>query len=301
VTWDGLTLWFAAARWLGYLAAFLVVGAAAFRWVVLPRRRFDDSGPRTAATAVLWARVGTAGFAVALVARLYFQTRSLLEAEDPITIEFLRAVLSTAWGKGWLVQAGAALLALIGWRWLARRAESRVARWAAIGGTVALVGSAPLTGHAVGLPGAPGYAPVLDLIHFGAGATWLGTLGIIWAVARRQGDQTVAALIDAYSPVALVAGITTMAAGVVMALTYLGGLSPLLSTGYGRTILLKLGATGATAAIGAYNWRVIGPRLRRGLKTPILKSAVAELAVGLLILAITAFLVALPAPSESAD
>ena len=299
MTWDGPTLLYAAARWLGYLAAFVVVGAAAARWRVIPRARVGDED--AGAGAVLWARTGAVLLAVALVARLYLQARSLLEPEDQLSIEFLRAVLGSTWGKGWLAQAGAAMIALVGWRWLARKPTATGARRTALAGSVAIVLTAPLTGHAIGLAEAPSYAPLLDLIHFTAGSTWLGTLAIIWAISRRRDDDRVAALIEAYSPVALVAGLTTMAAGVTLALTYLGGLGPLFTTVYGRALLIKLAATGGTAAIGAYNWRVIGPRLRRGEKAPILQSASAELVVGMILLAITAVLVGLPTPGESTD
>jgi putative copper resistance protein D len=298
VNGEGTALLFAAARWLGYLAAFLVVGSAAARWRVFPRARPPVDRDRARATAVLVARAGTVLLAVALVLKLYLQSRSLLEPEEPVTLPFVVTVLESGWGMGWLAQATAALIALIGWRRLARR-DDRVARWLALGGTAAIVATAPLTGHAVG--GAPGYTPFLDLIHFGAAATWLGSLAIVFIVLERQGDPSAAGLIESLSPVALAAGVATMAAGAILGWTHLGGLSPLVTTQYGQALLLKLGATGLTAAIGAYNWRVIGPRLRRGLPAPIRRSAAAELAVGLLLLAITAVLVSLPAPRESPD
>jgi putative copper export protein len=302
MTWDSPTLVYAAARWLGYLAAFLVVGAAAGRWLVGRRRQGAAGfGEGDLGLITLWGRLGSVLLGLALVSKLYLQARSLLEPEDPLSLDFLRAVLASTWGKGWLSQATAAIIALVGWRWLARRPSAAGPAWTAGLGSTVVVLTAPLTGHAIGLAEAPWYAPFLDLIHFGAGATWLGTLVMVWSVARRRDTTGASSLVEAYSPVALVAGLTTMLAGLTLALSYLGGLGPLLTTSYGRALLIKVAATGGTAVIGAYNWRVIGPRLRRGEPAPILQSAVAELAVGVVLLAITAVLVALPSPGESME
>ena len=170
-------------------------------------------------------------------------------------------------------------MVLIGWRWLAAAPRSLAATRLALVGSLAVVGAAPLTGHAVGLAGAPWYAPLLDLVHFGAGAIWLGTLGMVAAVLRRDRGGHLA-LIEAFSPIALKAGLVTMAAGVVIAWKYLGGLAPLFSTVYGQALLIKLGAIGLTAGIGGYNWRIVLPRLRRGEPAPILQSSRLELVAG---------------------
>jgi putative copper export protein len=309
VSWDGSFLLYSAARWLGYLAAFAIVGVATLRRAVLPR---SGAAPDPASPLHHIGLLGLVALAVSLSARLYFQTRSLLEPEDPVTAEFVGLVLESRWGHGWLAQATAAVAAFLTWIWIGRRPGSALAAGSALVAAGAIAVAAPFTGHAVGLAGAPWYAPLLDLVHFGAGAAWLGTLAMLVVVLRtRVADAAltggapsaggVRGLVEAFSPVALTAGVIAMASGGILAFTYLGGIAPLFETVYGRMVLIKLGAIGVTAGLGAYNWRSVLPRLRAGTPAPVLQTATAEAIVGAIILACTAVLVSLPAPGESAE
>lgn len=305
MTWDAPTVWYAAARWLGYLAVFAIIGAAVFRWWVLPRAvragGGDASGPAARATAA--ARVAAVLLALALVARLYWQSRSMIEPEEALSGDVVRLVLAGAWGRGWLAQAGATLVALIGWR-LVGRSGHPVGQWLTMAAAVGLALAGPLVGHAVGLPAAGALGYPATVIHLGTGAIWLGTLGIIAVAAlRRPGPNPVppAALIGAFSPIALVSGLAAMAAGSVVGWRYLGGLDALWTTDYGRTLLIKIATLVAVAAIGGYNWRVVLPRLRAGRAAPIGRTAAVEIGIGIVLLAVTAVLVSLGAPVELAE
>jgi hypothetical protein len=69
---DGGAVLYAAARWLGYLAAFLLMGLAVLRQAVLPRARLPAAALAVAGRAV--ARIGLAAggaLVVAHLARLY--------------------------------------------------------------------------------------------------------------------------------------------------------------------------------------------------------------------------------------
>lgn len=309
MTWDPPFLWYSAARWLGYLAAFAIIGVASIQRTVLPRA---GSGPEASSLLRRIGLLGLTALAVSLGARLYFQSRSLLEPEDPVTAEFVGLVLESRWGHGWLAQAGAAIAGILTWIWVWFRPGSSLASGSALLAAVSIAVAAPFTGHAVGLAGVPWYAPLLDLVHFGAGATWLGTLAMLVVVLRTNAVRTVESpgappaggprgLVDAFSPVALAAGIIAMVSGGLLAFSYLGGIAPLFETVYGRMVLVKLGAIAVTAGLGAYNWRSVLPRLRAGAPTPIVQTSTAEVIVGAIILAATAVLVSLPAPGESAE
>ena len=305
MTWDGPTLWYAAARWLGYLAVFVVVGAAVFRWWILPRAVRDGGGDPTgpASRAATGGRAASVLLALALLGRLYWQSRSMIEPEEPLTGEIVRLVLAGAWGRGWLAQAGAALLALIGWR-LVGRANQAPGRWLALAGALGLVLAGPLVGHAVGLPAAGSLGYPATVVHLGAGAIWLGTLGVIGGVALRSGGTDpvpVPALLAAFSPIALASGLAAMAAGTVVAWRYLGTVEALWTTAYGQALLLKIATLLVVAATGGYNWRVVLPRLRAGQSAPIGVTASLEIGVGVLLLAVTAVLVSLGAPVELSE
>jgi len=296
VTVDGYSVLYAAARWLGYLAAFLVIGDVGFRRFVLPRCAAPDVCLSLARKAADQAGVAALVLAVSHLARLYFQARSLIDPSEPVTVGFIGDIFTTGWGRGWLVQLTAALVAAVGARVRSPRGEV-VRAVAALG--IAL--AAPLTGHAVGLPQAGWLGYPLDALHFGFGALWLGTL-VTMLIAGLRGEQAgvipVARLVAAFSTLALVTGIGAIGLGGLIAWRYLGALAPFVTSLYGRTVLIKVAALAGVAGIGAYNWRVIGPRLARGQPAPVRQSSTAEIAIGVVLLLVTAVLVALPLPGE---
>ena len=303
MTEGGSAVLYAAARWLDYLAAFLFIGGVAFRVVVWPRALAAGREGRGSEPPIGPLLLGAAVVLVAaLGARLYLQARSLADPEEPITRDFLGLVLGTAWGRGWWSQLAAAASGLVG-AGLALVPRTRSAGRALTGlAAIGLAVTAPWTGHAVAIPEAGRYGWLLDAAHFGGGATWLGTLVVLVLVAlhpRRRGPPSAAALVAAFSPLALAAGLLTMGAGLVMGYRYLGGLAPLLEPGYGRALLVKLSVLAVVAGLGAYHWRVGLPRLRAaGDAGPLRKSAMLEALAAALLLAATAVLVALPLPGE---
>jgi putative copper export protein len=89
--------------------------------------------------------------------------------------------------------------------------------------------------------------------------------------------------------------------GILVALKYAGSLSAFLVAPWGRLLMLKIVGLAGVAALGWYNWRVVTPAIDRGEArgTLQLRRAVQlEIALGLVMLAITAFLVATQLPRE---
>ena len=300
MTWDGLTVLYAAARWLSYLAAFLVIGAVAFRVAVLPRAAADEPEAlvsligRTARLAFLAA----ASLFLVHCVRLYLQARSLTDPSEPVTVEFVGAILDTSWGHGWIAQTAAALASALGA--FAHARSLKRGHLLSIG-ALGVILAAPLTGHAVALPQAGRLGYPADLLHFGLGAIWLGTLTVMLFVGLTgplAGKVTARRLVVAFSPLALWSGVPAIGLGLFIAWRYLGGLEPLVSSIYGRTVLIKLLALGGVAAVGGYNWRVVQPKLNRGFISPIVRTAALEVMLALVLVAITAVLVALPLPGE---
>ena len=81
------------------------------------------------------------------------------------------------------------------------------------------------------------------------------------------------------------------------ALVHLGSIPALWGSGYGRTLLVKLGLLAVVFGTGAYNWRRVRPSLGNDAGTRRLRgSAAVEIAVGVLVLAVTAVLVATAPP-----
>jgi putative copper export protein len=107
----------------------------------------------------------------------------------------------------------------------------------------------------------------------------------------------VATLINAFSPLALVCGGAVVATGIATSLLHLSPISRLWTSTYGMTLIVKLALVSLLFLLGAWNWRRVKPNLGGDDGVIALRfSAKLELSASLLVLAVTAFLVALPLP-----
>ncbi len=302
---------YAAARWGWYAALFLVLGAGTYAPPLFrARTALDAVEPELSRT--ITTRAALIGLAAAILLillallRLYLQVRSLLEPGEPVTGEYVRALLGTSWGKGWTGQVAVAALAAGAFAWA--RAGGRVA-WMlahATGGGLGL--TTGTTGHAV-TETAGRYGLLLDAAHVWAGGLWLGGLALLLIAAIPAARQlepaarhrAVRALVADFSRRALIVAPVAVLLGVWLAATYLGWRWPLDITrsGYGRVLGLKLLALAAVGVLGAWNWRVVQPALARNEgERRIRRAGAAELALGALLLAVTAVLVATALPGD---
>lgn len=173
---------------------------------------------------------------------------------------------------------------------------------------LALAFTPGLSGHAVATPGLAPLAVFTDGLHVIGAGGWLGGLLVLIAigvpVALRLGREhrgpAVAVLVNAFSPTALFFAGVTVASGVFAAWIHVGSVPALWQSAYGRTLLVKIGVLTVVFGTGAYNWL----RVRTALGTDaasgrLRRSAVLELAVGAIVLAVTAVLVATPPPAEA--
>jgi copper transport protein len=298
-----------AIRWLQYLGTILVLGAVAFRLGVLPRllRESTLSAAVPPMLARLGVLVGVGAFllAVSLPGRLWSQSLSLwgTESMGPRNLGIL--VFQTPWGWGWLLQGVALLVVLLGLR-LAAPGGSRERGWGVVGVAALLLAFVPaLSGHAWGIePRLVGV--LLSGSHVMGAGVWLGGLaalllaGVPGLRAMRGSDGALpglASLVNAFSRMALVAVVVLVVAGVGQNIFLLGSPGNLVSTPWGRTLLIKLGLLAGAGALGLYNWRVVRPALKDSPRAGLLRiPASVELLLGLCVLAATAVLVSLSAP-----
>jgi putative copper export protein/methionine-rich copper-binding protein CopC len=342
---------YVAVRWLTYLALTGVIGAAAFRYAVLPltaRRRTPAALAVVQPAARRAARLGLAAAAlvgVAALLRLGAQSYALHGAARVADPALLGAMLTrTLWGWGWLLQAGGTLLALAGFAAARRghaaarapvrppapppvgvgpegaavqveepetppappRAEPFPAGWAlASAGALALAVAPALSGHAAAVPRMGGLAILADAVHVLGAGGWIGGLllvlaaGIPAAMRLDEGQRgpAVAALVGAFSPTALLFAGALTGTGLFAAWLHLGSIPALWESAYGRTLLLKLAVLSAVFGTGAYNWLKVKPALGDERAAGRLRrSATVEVAVGVLVLLVTAVLVATAPP-----
>ena len=294
--------WLAAATWVSDLGLVGLTGAVACRPLLAAAPRgaaaSDDRSPERTLIAIAAGSAAVMLFGAA--ARLHAQTWSVFGLDEEVTLELVRIVgVDSRWGGRWQPQAGLAVVAAAGVVWWARqpRAGWWVAGAAAVGAWTAL----PLTGHAMS---AASSLPWIAQVAHGLGAgLWIGTLAAVVAVglglARDPATHPrIGALVRRFSRLAIAAVVTIALSGVVTAVFYLDAVAELWSTAYGRTLLLKVGLFAAVGAVGAYNWRRLTPRLRdpRGTSA-LLVSARVELALAIVLLAVTAVLVHLGMPA----
>lgn len=307
---------YAVVRWVTFAALLGVLGAVAFRFVVLSlvNRRAGDGGPHVVheGASRRAAAVGLAAAAVlgvAALARLMAQSYAMHGPDESLSGPLILAMISrTVWGWGWLLQITAAILAVAGFA-LAR--GGRRLGWSlATLAAVALAFTPAMSGHAASAPRLTGLAVIADGLHVVGAAGWLGTLLVVLlagipaalSLDTPARGPAVADVVNAYSPAALIFAGVAAATGVFAAWLHVGAWASLWQSEYGRLLLLKLIVLSVVAGTGAFNWRRVRPRLGDDLGTRrIRRSATVEVAVAALVLLVTAVLVATPPPMDAAS
>lgn len=306
------------------LAAGVVAPAVAAGGIVVPGEKpAVTEGFRARAAAAIapsarawwtawWALVAAtaAGLALAPLATLW------VLREGPGEIGPL--IGGTRFGVAWRVQVAGLVIAVVG-ALVARRLAGgralpeRAGLAAALGVGPALALAAISWGGHASAGGDATANIVIDLLHSGATAAWIGgLLGLAVlvapAVARLgEGDRVrlAASVVVRFSALAMVAVVVLVVTGVYRALAEVS-VGELLDTGYGRALLVKLALFAVLLLGGAYNRMIVHPRLERaalgldptdrGAASALRVSVRAELALAAALLVVVAVLVSLPPP-----
>ena len=322
---------YVVVRWLQFISLLLVIGAVSFRFFVLgrlPGASMPESGhavaalaPDAARRAAGWGLVAANALAATLPLRLAAQSYAMHGASVFDASLIGSMIRTTVWGWGWLLQLAGVVLAVAGFHGVrsasrnvlrpgAARGRGPSAWWglAACGAVVAAFSPA-LSGHASGSPRLRSLAIVSDGVHVLGASAWLGTLAILLVAGvaaatgqgREQRGMLVRSLVTAFSPVALASAGIAAATGVFASWLHIGTIPNLWGTRYGITLLIKLGILGIVALTGFYNWRFVQPRLGTDEATMRLqRSSRLEVAVAVLVLLVTAVLVASPTSMDGA-
>lgn len=277
-----------AAYGLTFLAVLIFGGST------VARLTFQGAPDAAAASrARAWGVAASILLLLAAFARLGAQVAAFLDPGDAPSWETVRALLSTAWGRAWSWQVGAAGVAI---------ALAPLHRWIAVA-CAGLVGATlPLTGHAVEFASGPIPGVAIMTVHVLGGSFWLGALAVILLCWRAGTPESgaharLARAIHRFSPIALACATALTLSGVLASVRLVGSWEALLRTDYGLLLTLKIGATGGVLALGAYNWRAV----RRSLgdadgSRRLARAAAWEVGLALLILALTGSLVNTEAP-----
>jgi copper transport protein len=283
-------------RGLGYTGLLVAAGMSAFTVLFLPRDRAADRS-RARLRPVARAAAGGAalgwGTAVPLVAlyQLGLPVSAIAEASTWSSLAPAEYVVPA------LVVAGLALAVVA----LPASAAPGPARAALVLAGCALAVAAPaFTGHTrAATPEA--LVVGVDVLHLAAGALWLGGLVSIALVLGdlARGDAG-AVVLGRFSTWAAGLLAVLVVAGVLLAWRIAGAWDALLDSGYGALLLVKVLAALVAVAIAAWNRFSLMPRLRaaprrRDRGTPaatlLVRTALAEAAVLVVVLGVTGFLV----------
>lgn len=278
----------AAFEYVGFVSSFSILGAVGFRFGVLRASDIARSeahrlaASRAASVGMLGAVLGAASFFEGLVKRAATKHVTVQAAFD-------------AGGSPAIVQTALLGLLLV----LFLLAHRSALAWS-FAGTAALCFAVRniLSGR---------LAAMVNPLHVMGASLWLGTLFVLVtcgiatmlqpAVPSAERESAVAEMVHRFSRLALASAALLGITGVVTAWTHLNPFSALWSTPYGYVLIAKLCVVSVVAALGAWNWRKVGPALgREGGARMIRRSASTELAFAALVLALTAILVSLPSP-----
>lgn len=179
-------------------------------------------------------------------------------------------------GVAWQAVAVAGLATLFGLiaLSLATRSRGRAGRSLAVAAAGAAVAAPLLVGHTQTVQ--PAWLMQLaDLGHLLTGAFWIGgVIGLLLFLAggrRTEGDsdrtappaEAALAVVARFSRYALGSVLVLAASGAVMGVLIVGSVEALLTSGYGRLLLLKLGIVAVVVALAALNRLVLLPRIGR--------------------------------------
>ena len=259
----------AGVEFIGFVAGFLATGAIGFRLAVLNRVIEEREFHRSAALrAAILGIIGAIGVGI------------LYEMGKRHTM--LQGILYVTAIVGFLL-----VIARQRWAW-----------WIAAIGVV----FAPLSPMFFGQ-----WTRVINPVHRLAAGFWIGTLFIVViagiapllrsALNSEQRGRYAAAMINAFSPLALGSALVLVVFGVITAWRHLKRLDALWTTPYGYALIAKLCVVAVVAGLGAWNWRRQRPLLgTEGAASAIQRSATAEFVAAFVVLILTAILVALPTP-----
>jgi len=303
---------YVAIRAILSIALVCLLGILALHLVVWPRfaRKATTSGVATTDAVTLkaigWATTLLWIIGATTVARLIAQYAVFFGVDEAWTRSSLSALLlHSGWGRAWWLALGSTGVGLWG-TYRIRRARAH--GWTALtAAAFALAASVAMSGHAAA---ATTVAMTVHTLHVIGAGGWIGGLGALMFVAvptvlRSGGEerhQHVAGLVSAFSPTALgFAGLLVITGGIA-AWRNIGSVAGLWQEPYGQVLLVKLALLSVAAGTGAYNWKRVLPNLGSDTATARLrKSTTLELAAALVVLVVTAVLVATPMPSEMMD
>lgn len=297
---------YVAIRFVQFGGMMTLIGAVAFHATILPRFLRDAVPDASTISGVrrrieTWAVGALRLVTVMQLTRLAAQHVVYFEHDRPSVESVTALVWQSGWGHAWLLSVAACAVGFV--------AASRIRRaqrcgWPMLGlVAIAMAWAMSLSGHPAA---ATRVAEVIDVLHLVGVGGWIGGLWMVVIVAlpalrqadAAQADPLIATLVAVFSPVALCFAALMGISGVLAAWRNVGTWSALISSAYGQLLLGKVALVSAMAGVGAFNWRRVLPQLgERRATVRLQRSSRVELSLAVIVLVVTAVLVATEMPA----
>jgi copper resistance protein D len=297
---DAMDLTIMAVRFVQFCAAVFLVGAPVF--VLATSLACARAGDVRDEFVTWFRRSLLVAAATALVSGLaWLDVEAAImgggwdNAVDPDTVAAV--LFNTEFGQAWQWHLGleAALLAAV-------FLPARTVWWLVL---VSLLGachgvSLAWAGHAMMGMGADHL--LVQGAHILAGGLWLGSLPALYHLLRSAAARPAAALaarrmLPLYSRAGYVVVLALLLSGIGNSLMLVGSVDALLTTSYGRTLIVKLVLVAAMVGVAIANRIMLAPTIAQGEGAPIarlVRSVAAEQGLALLVLAAVSVLGMLP-------
>ena len=272
-----------AVRWLLYLGLVALFGAAFFGYAI------DPQVPRS----VL--RLAGVGWLAAALGALGVTAVQWSDAGGDIG-----GLLGTSVGTSAIARIAAIVIAglLAAVLVLRRASPSRRLFGLVAAGAAAAMFVDVATGHAAAGTIAP-FQVLAQWLHIASAGLWMGGLAALLLTVRGAPDEAKAGIARRYATWAGIGLATVALTGVLRAISEIGSIDALVSTDYGRVVLIKSVLLAFLALLGASNHYLNIPAAARRL-TGLRRVGSTELAFGGLVLGLSALLVNLAPPVSSA-
>ncbi|MBA3945080.1 MAG: FixH family protein [Herpetosiphonaceae bacterium] len=265
------TLFAVVIRWLELFGVALLIGAV-FMGLVALRPLAVRAAPALNGLARMWRRtlrvallclgLGVAGTLLLQVATVSDQ--GMGQVFQPAV---LVPLLASRWGILWALRVWCALLLvplLVPAFWQLRSLPLVGALLVAL----PLLLSFSLMSHAAALQHGVVLAVATDAVHYAMASLWAGGLAMLLLLlvcTRRlpveQRTPLTLQLVGMFSRVSVIAVGVLIATGTYSSLTQFTSTGELISTSYGRTLLLKLALAAVAFLLGGYHWLMARPQI----------------------------------------
>jgi putative copper export protein/methionine-rich copper-binding protein CopC len=299
------TTYSTAMRWAELVGLLSLIGCAFYRLLILERAGWSDA--QVADSADRARRLAGATlllFSIATLARLVAQSDLVPNASVARVDAILTTMRDTRWGHGWVIGAVGALVAFVTLHF----SKKGLSGWAATGiAVVAMCLSESLTGHAGAIPNRAALAVAADVAHVLGAGGWLGGLlavvlcgmGSLRKLNDAQRPLEGSKLVRSFHRAALECVAIVVLSAVIAVPLRLNAVSDLWRSNYGQWLLRKSVFVVIALGFGFYHWKTaVSREWTANTDGAFRKSALGELLVGGVIIAITAILIGTAMPSS---